>query len=261
MFKSVLKRHAKMLFDLRRTLPLIEAIRKKTRPGDIVVDVGCGLGILSLTAVKAGAKRVYAIDVDSEALEFARWQAKKMGVGEKICWLNDHSYNVDLMEKADLLIQETIGAMAFDENFLPTLCDAKKRFLKKGGKIIPEIVALYGAPATQNKKLLQNPALLHQIKTKTPSSALGGERVRERVTTEIRIEKTWKISRLAAGILVWPKITWAKGLETDASPLKQPTHWRQTFLAGSGHRLTLKFLPDRKDPLHYTQVFWRTKNP
>lgn len=251
MFKSVLKRHAKMLFDLRRTVPLIRAIQKKVRPGDIVVDVGCGLGILSLAAVKAGAKRVYAIDVDSEALEFAKWQAKKLGVGNKICWLGDHSYNVDLIEKADLLIQETIGAMAFDENFLPTLIDAKKRFLKKNAKIIPEEVFLYGVLAGKNKKPLSKPQLLKKIKTRTVKKALG------------TIHKTFMSSKKEkrAGVLVWPKIIWAKGLETDCSPSKPRTHWRQTFLTGSGHRLTLKFLPDRKDPLHYTQVFWRIKTP
>lgn len=250
MFKSVLKRHAKMLFDLERTVPLIKAIQKKVRPGDIVVDVGCGLGILSLAAVKAGAKRVYGIDVDSEALEFAKWQAKKLGMDKKICWLEDHSYNVDLVEKADVLIQETIGALAFDENFLPTLCDAKKRFLKKGGKIIPEEVSLYGALATKNKKPLSKPTLLKKIETKKVGQ------------TTVTIKKTLRPFKKGnpSGLLVWPKIIWAPGLETDASPFKQPTHWNQTFLPGTGSQLTLKFEPDPKDPHHYTETLWQLKN-
>ncbi len=256
MFKAVLQRHSKMLFDLERTAPLIQAIQKKVKPGDIVVDVGCGLGVLSLAAVKAGAKRVYAIDVDSEALEFARWQAKKLGVDKKICWLNDHSYNIDLVEKADLLIQETIGRLAFDENFLPTLQDAKKRFLKKGGEIIPEAVSLHGAPSAKNKKLLQKPALLAQIKTKTT-----------RLTT-VAVEKRWKTSGRPAGFLVWPKVVWAKGCQTDASPFKNPTHWRQTFLPyGARHpvvknrilELVLKIQPHPKNPLYNTLIEWQIR--
>lgn len=245
--KTILKRHAKMLFDLERTLPLLKAIQKKVRAGDVVVDLGCGLGVLSMAACSAGAKRVYAIDCDSEALEFAKWQAKKLKLDKKICFLLDHSYNIDLIEKADLLIQETIGPLAFDENFLPTLLDAKNRFLKRGAKIIPEEVYLYGAPSTQDKKLLHKPTRLIQIKTKSTN------------LTAVKIQKSWKIKQKPAGILAWPKIVWAKGLETDCSPLKNPTHWGQTLLSGAGSKLTLKFRPHSKDPIHYTECLWKIK--
>lgn len=246
---QVIRRHAAMLFDFERTLPLLKAIRKKMRPGDIVVDVGCGLGILSLAACHAGAKRVYAIDVDGEAMAFARAQAKRLGMDKKIVWLKDHSFNIDLIEKADLLIQETIGPLAFDENFLPTLLDAKKRFLKKGGKIIPEEVSLCGAPVNAQRKFLCKPKVLALIKTKTAANR------------NLVIRQSWKIKKGGgpAGILAWPRILWAKGLQTNASPLKKATHWGQALLAGRGQRLTLQFRPHPKDPLHYSEVLWQIR--
>ena len=249
-FHSVIQRHAEMLFDWRRTSPLLKAIQKKVRAGDVVVDVGCGLGILSMAAVHAGAKRVYAIDVDSEAIEFGQWQARQLGIDKKICWLNDHSYNVDLVEKADILIQETIGALAFDENFLPTLQDAKKRFLKKGGEIIPEEVFLYAAPAAKNKKLSGKPMPLLHIKTKTTGLAA------------IAIQKGWKSDSPCAGILVWPKIIWAKGEETDCSPLKPLTHWRQTFFPFNqkvSDTFWLNIKPHPKNPLYNTEIEWQIR--
>lgn len=251
---SVLKRHAKMLFDLERTIPLLKAIQKKVRPGDVVVDLGCGLGVLSLAAVRSGAKRVYAIDVDGEAIDFGRRQAKKLGVEKKIVWLNDHSFNIDLAEKADLLIQETIGPLAFDENFLPTLIDAKKRLLKKNGKIIPEGVCLYGMPIDPRKKPLYQPTLLTHIKTKSTTRS------------SIQIERRWKVKEKLGGIFLWPKIIWAKGLETDASPLQKQTHWGQTFLPyGARHpvlkkqgvRLTLRIQSHPQNPLYNTQIEWQ----
>lgn len=250
MSKRVIQRHAEMLFDWERTIPLLRAIQKKVRPGDIVVDLGCGLGVLSLAAVYAGAKRVYAIDVDSEAIDFGRLQAQKLGMEKKICWLNDHSTNIDLVEKADLLIQETIGALAFDENFLPTLQDAKKRFLKKNGKIIPEEVSLYGAPAAKNKTLLQKPALLARIRTKTVRN------------TTVTIKKSWEINGEPDGFLVWPKIVWAKGLQTDCSPHHPPTHWRQTFFPFSqkvSDTFWLNIHPHPQNPLYNSQIEWQIR--
>jgi len=286
-FRSVLKHHGQMVFDLQRTIPLIQSIQKNVKRGDIVVDVGCGIGLLTFAACKAGAKRVYGIDVDSEALEFAKWQAKKLGVEKKICWLEDHSYNVDLIEKADVLIQETIGFLAFDENFLPTLIDAKKRFLKKGGKIIPEEVRLVGAPVSPKKTFLTKPATLASIKTKTTTK------------NALKIQKSWLLTKGVGpfdqaqgkhllGILVWPKIVWAKGLITDCAPSKKPTHWGQTLLPcgtppearlarldgrergwakGGRYRtvrklkFSLKINPHPKNPLYNTKIEWQIGAP
>lgn len=252
-FSSVLCRHSRMLFDWRRTTPLLAAIAQTVRPGDVVVDLGCGLGFLSLAAAKAGARRVYAIDVDGESLEFARWQATQLGVAKKIVFLGDHSFNIDLTEKADLLIQETVGSLAFDENFLPTLCDAKKRLLKKSARIIPEEVILFGVPVGSKRRLLGKPKILASVVT---------QKVRRPTLT---LCKEWKLGKPSkiAGLLAWPKIIWAPNLTTDAGPFNPKTHWGQTLLPfrnGPQKQETFKALikiyPHPSDPVHYSETVW-----
>lgn len=238
-----------MVFDWQRTMPLLGAIKKRVCRGDVVVDIGCGLGILSFAAALAGAKRVYAIDCDLESLEFAKWEAKKLGL-KQIIFFGDHSFNIELREKCDCLIQETVGPLAFDENFLPTLLDARRRFLKPRGKIIPETLMLYGAPVEKNRRLLSPPTLLKKIETKTSG------------LKNISLIKTWKIKKSPAGVLLWPKIVWTKNFETDASPLASQTHWGQTFFSLKNHKkksikLELKISPDPENPAYYSETLWR----
>src|SRR4051794_5659560 len=60
------------LLDRERTEALRAAIRRKVRPGDTVLDAGTGSGILALFAAEAGARKVYAVDANREAVAVAR---------------------------------------------------------------------------------------------------------------------------------------------------------------------------------------------
>ena len=68
---SVIDEHRTYLSDHARLAAYTAAIYEAVRPGDVVLDLGCGTGILGLLACRAGAARVYAID-STGMIEVAR---------------------------------------------------------------------------------------------------------------------------------------------------------------------------------------------
>ena len=50
------------------------------QPGEVVIDLGCGSGFLSILAAKRGASKVYAVDIMPRAIELTRRNAKRNGV-------------------------------------------------------------------------------------------------------------------------------------------------------------------------------------
>jgi ribosomal protein L11 methyltransferase len=59
---------------------ILEALERSIRPGDRVLDYGCGSGILAIAAAKLGAKEVAAVDIDPQALAAAEENAAANGV-------------------------------------------------------------------------------------------------------------------------------------------------------------------------------------
>lgn len=127
--------HVYMLRDTVRVMAYRAAIEKHA-PGQRVVEVGCGTGILSLFAAKAGARKVVAIE-ESRVSGTAAAMFAANGCSEVIDLRVANSRNVDLDEPADLLIHEILGVDPFDENLLPVLLDARRRLLRPGGRMLP----------------------------------------------------------------------------------------------------------------------------
>lgn len=73
--------------------------------GKIVMDLGCGTGILAIGAVLLGAKHVIGVDVDPEALEIALDNAKNIGVYSKISFVCAEVPNIPIYKKVDTVIQ------------------------------------------------------------------------------------------------------------------------------------------------------------
>ena len=137
---SALEEHKWLLADVYSQELFKQAISTTIKPGDIVLDLGCGSAIHSFFACEAGAKKVYALDSDS-VIELAREAAEKNGFAHKIEFIFGHSSEIELPEKVDVIITN-IG-------FLPTLenlAEACRRFLKPGGKIVPGSIRVGFAP-------------------------------------------------------------------------------------------------------------------
>lgn len=134
-----------MLEDKARMCAYKEAIERTVKKGDVVCDIGAGSGILAFFSILCGAKKVYAIE-RTEIIEEAQKVAQKNGFADKVVFIKGISDKINLPEKVDVVTSELIGFFGLEER-LPTFkIDAKKRFLKPGGKLIPYGLELYLAP-------------------------------------------------------------------------------------------------------------------
>jgi protein arginine N-methyltransferase 1 len=121
------------------------AISQTVKPGDVVLDLGSGTGILSFMACRRGARKVYAVEMGDVA-EFAKLLAVKNAVQDRIVFINDRSTRIDLPEPADVLVSDTFGTIGFQAGGLNAVLDARERLLKKGGAILPQSIQLFIVP-------------------------------------------------------------------------------------------------------------------
>jgi protein arginine N-methyltransferase 1 len=146
--------HIAMLEDRTRTGRYLQAIRETVRPGDVVVEIGTGTGILAAAAAQAGAGRVYAIE-GTPIAEAAGALFAANGLNDRISLIRGWSTQVGLPERADVLISEIIGNEPLGEALLESTHDAVTRFLKPdGARLIPRAIHLYAVPLTLPEDLL-----------------------------------------------------------------------------------------------------------
>ncbi|GAA5922674.1 hypothetical protein JCM1841_001099 [Sporobolomyces salmonicolor] len=102
----------------------------------IVLDVGCGTGILSMFAAKAGAKKVYAVDASNVAFKAMR-NIKANGLNEVITVIKGKVEEINLPEKVDVIISEWMGYCLLYECMLDSVLLARDKYLAPGGLMVP----------------------------------------------------------------------------------------------------------------------------
>lgn len=141
--------HEEMIKDRARTETYRAAIMQNQSliEGKVVVDVGCGTGILSIFCAQAGAKRVYAVDASDIAVQ-ANEVVKANNLTDKVIVLHGRVEDVEIDEEVDVIISEWMGYMLLYESMLGSVITARDRWLKRGGLILPSYATLYMAPVT-----------------------------------------------------------------------------------------------------------------
>lgn len=151
----IVDEHRQYLADGARVAAFREAIREVVRPGDVVLDLGSGTGILGLLACRAGAKHVYSIE-EGGMIELARAICHSNGYTDRVTFLKGHSTQVDLPEKVDVAVCDQTGRFGFEAGILGFFNDVRRRSLKPGGCMIPQRLEMFLVP-------VECPAIWSQI--------------------------------------------------------------------------------------------------
>lgn len=126
------------------------AIEHLVKPGNVVMDLGCGSGVLGLVALRAGAARVIFID-ESAIIEVARQTVARAGFAGRAEFFRANSFELDLPQAADVIVCDHVGYFGFDYGLLTLLADARQRFLKPGGTLVPAGIDIRLAPVEAEK--------------------------------------------------------------------------------------------------------------
>ncbi len=276
-----------MLSDRIRTSAFRKAIEAVVRPGQVVLDLGSGSGIMAFFAAKAGARKVYAIE-QTNLVDFAQNACTSNGLSEKVSFIKGHSSDISLPEKVDVVISETIGSIGFDENIIRNFIDARGRFLKTGGSIIPARMRVFCAPVSvpcvharigfwKRKVWGFDFPLGHEYAANTiyPARIRQSQmfaRPRCFFTVDLGTAQddclesgfSFSIERpgIVHGFAGWFSATLSKGVDITNAPGARITHWSQNILPlpkpvvvrkGDRIHLTLQTIPLEKS------LFWNWK--
>ena len=253
--------HEEMLKDTVRTRSYQRAIQDN--PEDfkdkIVMDIGAGTGILSIFAAKAGAKHVYAIEYAEIAI-FAKEIIKQNGLEDKITVIKGKMEEIELpVDKVDIIISEWMGYFLLYESMLDSVLFARDKYLRKGGKMLPDRADLYVAALEDSaykaqKKSFWNDVygvnmscltptvmrepLVDQVDSNmimsTESKILSLDLVnckKEDVEFTAKYELKMLYNDRVHGLIAWfdtPFSNLTRPVVLSTSPYKKYTHWKQT---------------------------------
>lgn len=136
--------HEEMLKDTVRTESYRDFIYQNQHifKDKVVLDVGCGTGILSMFAAKAGAKMVIGVD-QSEIIYQAMDIIRLNKMENVISLVKGRIEEVDLpVEKVDVIISEWMGYFLLFESMLDSVIFAKDKYLAERGSVYPDVCTI-----------------------------------------------------------------------------------------------------------------------
>lgn len=141
--------HIPMINDDERNIAYNQALERALHPGDTVLEIGTGSGIVSMMAARAGAAKVITCEILPILAETARAIVAANGYADRITVINKKSTQLrlgeDLPERADLFVSELINVGMLAPNMLSIIRHARENLVKPEARIIPEAATVYGA--------------------------------------------------------------------------------------------------------------------
>ncbi|KAJ1733472.1 hypothetical protein LPJ72_002857 [Coemansia sp. Benny D160-2] len=137
--------HMQMLQDKVRTEGYRDFMydNKDLFKGKVVLDVGCGTGILSMFAARAGAAKVIAVD-NSDIIHKAQANVIENNLDGIITLVKGKIEDLELpVEKVDIIVSEWMGYFLLFEAMLDSVLVARDRYLAPGGLLAPSASYIY----------------------------------------------------------------------------------------------------------------------
>ncbi len=128
--------YGRMIADRVRVDAYSRAMKAAIRPGDVVVDLGAGAGYFSILACLLGARKVYAIEPEP-SIWVAKASARDLGLEDRIECIQAYGSDLELPERADVVISDLRGGISTFQGNLAAVVDARRRFLREGGVLLP----------------------------------------------------------------------------------------------------------------------------
>lgn len=255
--------HESMLRDTIRTNGYRDFIynNKGYFKGKTVLDVGCGTGILSMFAAKAGAFKVISID-NSAIIEKAKLIAKENKLDHIITFVRGKVEDVELpVDKVDIIISEWMGYFLLFEGMLDSVLYARDKWLSPSGVMAPSrtdiLLSAFGDDEWYNDKVhfwndvygfsmnaMSSDIKMNGLVAVIPSTGMISNSVTiQAIDTKIATVKELdfvspfrlEISRdgKVYGICGWfDTFFTGEGIDQvsfSTSPFTTPTHWMQTL--------------------------------
>jgi len=126
------------------------AISQLVQAEHVVLDLGCGSGLLGLMALRAGARNVLFVE-EGEIIEVARRTVADAGFADKAEFFQVNSFEMTLPELVDVVVCDHVGYFGFDYGILRLLADSRQRFLKPDGIVLPAGIELQLAPVESER--------------------------------------------------------------------------------------------------------------
>ncbi|MBO0996522.1 50S ribosomal protein L11 methyltransferase [Bacillus sp. SD075] len=111
------------------TVMCIQALERTVRPGDLVVDVGTGSGVLSIAAALLDAKRIQSLDLDEVAVQSAIQNVELNNVQDKVS-VSQGNLLDGVNEQADIVVANILAEV------IMRFTDDVAKVVKPGGYFI-----------------------------------------------------------------------------------------------------------------------------
>lgn len=225
-----------MVADRVRNNAYAQALRQTVRPGSVVLDIGTGSGIFAVLACQLGASRVFAIE-PSEIIQLAREIASANHCADKIEFMEDLSTNVSLPVLADVIVSDLRGVLPLLQHHIPSIVDARRRFLTHGGTLIPRKDTIWAG-------IVEAPELYSNIVTPWEGNMFGQNFSRARQMSVNDFQKARLTpEQLLAKPQLWATLEYATLADPDFHGKLKWTVERP----GTGHGILIWFDSDLAD--------------